>query len=170
MNVGIYNNSPPDNTVPPWLLLCTCNTPRCHCNARFKPDLLCVWGIPYQHPPPTTPTSSITIQFIEFTFCNDRFPLDAISRKINKYASLIHAIQARGWQVAPLMVLTAGARATTHISTMTLLHDTLHIPKLTIQQTCTNINIIAIHHAMSILLYKRKLENNQPLPITHNHP
>jgi hypothetical protein len=38
------------------------------------------------------------------------------------------------------------------------------------KQTCTNINIIAIHHAMSILLYKRKLENNQPIPDIHNHP
>jgi hypothetical protein len=129
MNAGIYNNSLPDNTVPPWLLPCICNTPRCHCNAHFKPDLLCVRGIPYQHPPPTTPTSSITIQFIEFTFCNDHLPIDAISRKINKYASLIHDIQARGWQVTPLIVLTAKARATIHISTMTLLHDTLYIPK-----------------------------------------
>jgi hypothetical protein len=170
MNAGIYDNSPPDNTVPTWLLPCTCNTPRCHCNARFKPDLLCVRGVPYQHPPPTTPTSSIIIQFIEFTFYNDRFPMDAISYKINKYTPLLHDIQARGWQVAPLMVLTARARATTHISTMTLLQDILHIPKPQIKQTCTNINIIAIHHAMSILLYKRKLENNQRLSITHNHP
>jgi hypothetical protein len=170
MNARIYNNFPPYNIVPPWLLPCTCNTPRYHCNARFKPDLLCVRGIPYQHPPPTTPTSSITIQFIEFTFCNDRFPTNAISRKINKYAPLLHDVQACGWQVALLMVLTARATTTTHISTMTPLHDTLHIPKLKIQQTCTNINIIAIHHAMSILLYKHRLENNQPLPITHSHP
>jgi hypothetical protein len=170
MNACIYNNSPSDNTVPTWLLPCTCNTPRCHCNDCFQPNLLCVRGISYQHPPPTTPTPSITIRFIEFTFCNDRFPTDAVSQKINKYAPLLHDIQARGWQVALLMVLTAGARATTHISTMTLLHDTLHIPKPKIQQTYTNINIIAIHHAMSILLYKRKLENNQPLSITHNHP
>jgi hypothetical protein len=68
------------------------------------------------------------------------------------------------------MVLTAGARATSYISTMTLLHAHLHIPRPYIKQTCTNINIIAIYHAMSILLYKRKLENNQPLPDTHNHP
>jgi hypothetical protein len=62
---------PPTIQFPLGLLPCTCNTPRCYCNAHFKPDLLCVQGIPYQYPPPTTPTSSITIQFIEFTFCND---------------------------------------------------------------------------------------------------
>jgi hypothetical protein len=102
--------------------------------------------------------------------CEFRFPLDSVTCKINKYTPLLQDIQARGWQVAPLMVLTAGARATTHLSTMTILYDTLKIPKSNIKQTCTNINIIAIHHAMSILLHKRKLENNQPLPNTHNHP
>jgi hypothetical protein len=160
MKAGNHNNLPPDNTIPTWLLPCTCNTPRCHCNARFKPDLLCVTGTPYQHQPPTAPTPTITIQFIEFTFCNDRFPLEAIARKTHKYEPLLQDLQAHGWTVAPLMVLTAGARATSHISTMTLLHDQLHIPRSLIKQTCTNINIIAIHHAMSILLYKRKLENN----------
>jgi hypothetical protein len=167
MNAEIHNTLSPDNTVPTWLLSCTCNTPRCHCNARFKPDLLCVIGIPYQHQPPTTPTPTITIQFIEFIFCNDRFPLEAIDRKNHKYKPLLQDLQAHGWNVAPLMVLTAG---TSHISTMTLLHDQLHIPRSHIKQTCTNINIIAIHHAMSILLYKRKLENNQPLLDIHNHP
>ena len=169
MNAGTHNTLPHDNTVPAWLLPCTCTTPRCHCNACFQPDLLCVHGIPYQHQPPTAPNPTLTIQFIEFTFCNDRFPLVAIDRKTRKYEPLLRDIQAQGWTVAPLMVLTMGARATFHTSTMILLHDRLHIPRQSIQQTCTNINIIAIHHAMSILLYKRKLENNQPLPDTHNH-
>ena len=35
MNVGIFNNNPQNNTVPNWLLPCTCNKQRCHCNARF---------------------------------------------------------------------------------------------------------------------------------------
>jgi hypothetical protein len=96
--------------------------------------------------------------------------LDSVTRKINKYTPLLQDIQARGWQVALLMVLTIRARATTHLSTVTILHDILKIPKSNIKQTCTNINIIAIHHAMSILLHKRKLENNQPLSNTHNHP
>jgi hypothetical protein len=100
---------------------CTCNTPRCHCNARFKPDLLCVTGIPYQHQS-TAPTSTVTIQFIEFTFCNDQFPLDTIDRKIHKYEPLIQDIQAHGWNVAPPMVLTACAKATSHISHLN--HDT----------------------------------------------
>ena len=38
MNAGTFNNNPQENTVPPWLLPCTCEQQRCHCNARFKPD------------------------------------------------------------------------------------------------------------------------------------
>ena len=52
MNVGTFNNNPPENTVLPWLLPCTCGQQRCHCNAIFKPNLLCVKGLPYQSPPP----------------------------------------------------------------------------------------------------------------------
>ena len=123
MNAGIHNDLPPDNMVPTWLLLCTCTTLRCHCNARFKPDLLCVTGIPYQHHPPIVSTPTITIQFIEFTLYNDCFSLEAIDCKNHKYKPLLQDIQAHGWNVAPLMVLIAGAKATSHISTMTLLHD-----------------------------------------------
>ena len=73
MNAGTFNNNPQENTVPNWLLPCTCRTQRCHCNARFRPDILCVKGLPYQNEPPTTTDQNLTIQFIEFTYCNDRF-------------------------------------------------------------------------------------------------
>jgi hypothetical protein len=82
---------------------------------------------------------------------------------MNKYQPLLDELQAQNWTVAPLMVLTVGARASTHVPTMTLLYDKLKIPKPSIKQTCIKINNIAIHHAMSILLNKRRLENNQPL-------
>jgi ribonuclease HI len=42
MNAGTFNNNPQENTIPTWLLPCACNQNRCHCNARFKPDLLCI--------------------------------------------------------------------------------------------------------------------------------
>jgi hypothetical protein len=38
MNVGTFNNTPQENTVPNWLLPCTCGTQRCHCNSIFRPD------------------------------------------------------------------------------------------------------------------------------------
>jgi hypothetical protein len=142
----------------------------CRCLARFKPDLLCIQGLPYQGLPPIAPNHNITIQFIEFTYCNDRFSPETITTKINKYQLLLDELQAQNWTVAPLMVLTAGARASTHVSTMTLLHDKLKIPKPSIKQTCIKINNIAIHHAMSILLHKRHLKNNQPLPTSQDPP
>jgi hypothetical protein len=88
INAGIYDANPPDNTVPPWLLPCICQSPRCHCAARLKPDILCVRGVPYNHDPPHQPSPNVLIQYIEFTYCNDRFSLDRIASKQAKYDSL----------------------------------------------------------------------------------
>jgi hypothetical protein len=35
MNAGYFNNNPPYNTVPSWLLPCVCSTQRCQCNSRL---------------------------------------------------------------------------------------------------------------------------------------
>jgi hypothetical protein len=119
MNAGYFNNNPPNNTVPHWLLPCTCSTQRCHCNSRLWPDILCVKGAPHLGNPPTYIDPSLTIQFIEFTYTNDRFPEDRVNAKIAKYQSLINDIQALGWNVAPLIIITAGVRGTTHIPYIT---------------------------------------------------
>jgi hypothetical protein len=164
MNVGDYNGKPPNNSISLWLLQCSYINMRCHSPTRFKPDLLYVQGLPYQSNPPIGPNRNITIQFSEFIFCNDRFWPNIVAAKTNKYQPLLDRICAKNWSVAPLMVLTTGACASTHTPTMTLLHDQLQIPKPTIKQTCIKINTIAIHHTMSILLHKHNIENNQPLP------
>jgi hypothetical protein len=72
----------------------------CRCPARLKPDLLCVQGLPYQGNPPTAPDRNITIQFIEFTYCNDRFSHESITTKMNKYQPPLDALQAQNWTVA----------------------------------------------------------------------
>jgi hypothetical protein len=164
MNAGIYDGHPLDNTIPPWLLACVCQSPQCQCDVRFKPDILCICGVPYKHEPPHQPSPNVIIQYIEFTYCNDRFSLDKVASKQTKYDSLLNNICARGWNVVPIIIITAGARATTHIPSITSLHDTFKIPIPTITHTLKNINIIAIHHAMSIFLHKRRIENHQPLP------
>ena len=170
MNTGTVNNNPQENTVPPWLLPCSCMTQRCHCNARLKPDILCVKGLPYNDPPPDNINQEYTIQFIEFTYCNDRFSPETIQNKIDKYQPLIDDIIAHGWNVDPLNVITSGARATTFIPSMKTLEDTFKIPIEAIKTTFKNINTIAIQYAMSILLHKQKIENNQTLPDTHDPP
>ena len=163
MNAGIYNDSPQENTVPAWLLPCTCTTTRCHCNARLKPDILCVIGHPYNSPPPVVPTPDLTIQYIEFTYCNDRFPAETLDRKIAKYQPLINNLTDKGWIVAPLIVLVSGARATTHIPSMKALETQLKLPTTSIKNTFKQINIIATQYAHSILIHKRRLENKQPI-------
>ena len=132
MNAGTYNELPQENTVPTWLLSCTCDTQRCYCNARLNPGIICLLGHPYNSPPPGAPTPTIIIQIIEFTYCNDRFSAETRERKITKYQPLINNIIARGWNVAPLIVIASGARATTHIRSMNELKTKLKLlhPKL----------------------------------------
>ena len=85
MNVGTFKDNPSENTVPPWLLLYTCGLQKCHCNARFKPDIICVKELPYQANPPNILENNLKIQFIEFAYCNVRFLLKTITRKTKKY-------------------------------------------------------------------------------------
>ena len=56
MNTSTYNGLPQENTIPTWLLPCTCRALRCHCNVRFKHNILCIIGHPYNYPPPENPT------------------------------------------------------------------------------------------------------------------
>ena len=157
MNAGTFNGNPPENTVPPWLLPCTCGLQRCHCNARFKPDIICIKGLPYQANSPTTTENDLKIQFIEFAYCNDRFSPQTITRKTEKYQPLIDNITNRGWNVEPLVVITVGARATTHTPSINFLEEKLKISKETIRQIFIDINTIAIQYAMSIILHKKEI-------------
>jgi hypothetical protein len=81
INAGQNNNKPQDTTVLPWLLPCTCLLKPCQCNARLKPDILLVLHHPHDKPPPQAPTPTVTIQFVEFTYCNDRFTPQKILEK-----------------------------------------------------------------------------------------
>ena len=96
MNAGAFNNNPQENTVPPRLLACTCEQQRCHYNARFKPDIFCIKVLPYKNVPPSNPSDNLTIQFIEFTYCNDSFPQETIENKIQKYQPLLNNITNLG--------------------------------------------------------------------------
>jgi hypothetical protein len=81
---------------------------------------------------PTNTDQTITIQFIEFTYCNDRFSPATLEAKANKYKPLIENIVALGWKIDPLIVITSGARATTHIPSMKLIEDKFKLPMLSI--------------------------------------
>jgi hypothetical protein len=170
MQENSVNKQTQENTVPHWLLPCTCNnqTQRCQCNAKLRPDILCIHNHPYNAEPPNQPNPTLTVQFIEFTYYNDRFPPDKINEKTVKYEGLIEDIKAKGWKVDPLLVLTVGARGSTHKTTIFVLKNLYMISKTLIKPMVSQLNTNAIKYAMNILLYKRKLENNQPVPIIPN--
>jgi hypothetical protein len=168
VNAGKSDGQIQENTVPNWLLPCSCNnqTQRCQCNAKLRPDILCICNHPNNAEPPKEPNHTLTVQFIEFTYCNDRYSLDKIQEKTDKYLGLINDIKARGWNVDPLITLTTGARGSTHKNTISELKRAYSLPNNIIEPMVSQLNIIAIKYAMNILLFKRKLENNQPLPLT----
>jgi hypothetical protein len=107
---------------------------------------------------------------MEFTYCNDRIPDETITRKTEKYKPLINNIINRGWKIDPLVVITAGARATTHTPSMKSILTIFKIPMMNIKHTFEEINVIAIQYAMSIILHKRRIENNEPLPTDTQPP
>ena len=86
---------------------------------------------------------------------------------MSSYSNLTPAL---GWKIDALIVITVGARAATHISSMKILEDKFILPMPSIRNTFKNINIIAIQYAMSVLLHKRRLENHQPLPKIQDPP
>ena len=167
MNASTFENNPPDNRIPPLLLMCTCKHQRCHYNAKFKLDILCTKGLPYKSESLTNHNDNFNVQFIEFTYYNDKFSLETIAAKTKKYQvePVIDDLIYNGWKVDPLMVIIVGARATTHILSMKSLEDKLNIPKNAIKHTFKDINTIVIRHAMSIIVHKRCIENNKPIPI-----
>jgi hypothetical protein len=118
--------------------------------------------------PPKEPNQTFTIQFIEFAYCNDRYSLDKIQEKTEKYLGLINDIKVRGWNIDPLITRSGGARGSTHKNTISKLKQVYILPKNLIEPVVSQLNIISIKYAMNILLYKRKLENNQPLPAILN--
>ena len=98
-NAGNHNNQPLDHTALDWLLTCTLSQRKCQCQAKLRPDIMCIIGAPNQTQTPILPSPNHTIQFIEFTYCHDIFPKEALTHKHNKYDALINTIQNKGWKV-----------------------------------------------------------------------
>ena len=159
-NAGHINNQPQEQTLPEWLLHCICSQTPCQCQAKLKPDILCIMGAPNHITTPISPSPSHTIQFIEFTNCHDRFPEQAIARKHTKYDSLNHAIHNNGWKINPIITITAGVRGAIHEHSIQKLTD-LKIPKSNIKKLMKDIHQNAIKYLTYLVLNKRKLDNKQ---------
>ena len=164
MNIGTFNNNLLENIVPPWLLPCSCDTQRCHCNAKYKPNILYVKGLAYQSQPPNKPDPNLQIQFIKFTYTKNRFFIKIIQQKINKYILLIEETKDKGWTVCPIIVITIEAWGSIHMPSLEIIQQEYHIKETSLHETFTNINTISIHYQKSIILHKRRIENNQSFP------
>ena len=107
---------------------------------------------------------------MESTYCNDKIPNYTIIRRRKKYKPLIDNIINRDWKIDPLIVITAGARAATHTPSMKSIETIFKIPKINIKHTFEEIYVIALQYAMPIILHKRRIENNEPLPTNTQPP
>jgi hypothetical protein len=160
-NACHYNNRAQEQTVPDWLLQCACPHTPCHGLAKLKPDILCILGAPNHITPPISPSPNHTVQFIEFTYCHDRFPEQATIQKHAKYDPLNLAIQNTCWKTNPVITITARVRGAIHEQSIKQLTD-LKIPKSNIKKLMKDIHQNAIKYLTYLILNKRKLDNNQP--------
>ena len=128
--------------------------------SQLRPYILSVLGAPNHTPTPLLPTPTHTIQFIEFTYCHDKFPEQALTHKHTKYDPLISSIQNIGWKTNPLITITYGVRGAIHEHSINKLTD-LKIPKSRIKTLMKDIHQNAIKYLTYLVLNKRKLENKQ---------
>ena len=162
VNAGKINNKTPDQTIPDWILKCTCPQTQCTCQAKLRPYILCIIGAPNQTQTPMTPSPRHTIQLIEFTYCHDIFPEQALMHKHTKYDPLITTIQNNGWKTNPLVTITVGVRGAIYEHSIDKLTK-LKIPKNNIKSLMKNPHQNAIKYLTYLVLNKRKLENKQTL-------
>ena len=106
--------------------------------------------------PILSPTPTHTIQFIEFTYCHDRFLGQAITHKHDKYHPLISNIQNKGWHTNPLITITVGVRGAIHEHSITKLIN-LKIPKSSITNLMKELHQNAIKHLTDLVKRNSKI-------------
>jgi hypothetical protein len=107
-------------------------------------------GAPNHTTLPILPSSNHTIQFIEFTYCHDRFPEQATAQKHAKYDPLNQAIHNKGWKTNPVITITARVRGAIHEHSIQKLTD-LKIPKSNIKKLMKDIHQNAIKYISHVL-------------------
>lgn len=159
------NDKAIENTIPSWLLPCMCYLSKCKYPTCLQPYMLCVLGALPTTQPPLLPNLDSKIQLIEFTYCIDRFPIEATTPKMNKYAVLLSLLSQQGWEVLPPIIITIGIRGTIHTPSIDRLQE-LHISTPKIHKLMEKPSQITIKYLRHIILNKRKLEKKQlPVPL-----
>ena len=147
-NDGNLNNQPHTQQSQNGSSKCICPQQPCQCQAKLRPDILCILGAPNQTHTPISPSTNYTVQSIEFTYCHDRFPKRAITNKQTKYDPLVHNILKTGWKTNPLITITLGVRGAIHEHCIEQLTK-LKLPKSSIKTLMKNLH----HNAIKYLTY-----------------
>jgi hypothetical protein len=111
INAGKLNERTPENTILSWLLPC------CKCPTRLRSDILCTLGATPTSKPWFSPNPNLKVQLFEFTYCNDRFSLEATTRKPNKYVVLLPLLTQQVRQVLPPIIIIDRILDTIHTTT-----------------------------------------------------
>ncbi len=114
---------------------------------------------------PLIPTHTYTVQFIDFTYCHDRFPEQAVTHKQTKYDPLINSIRNNGWNAKPLITITIGVRWAIHEQSIKQLEE-LGIPKPNIKNLMKKIH----QNAINYLTYLDSISGNSTTNKTPSHP
>ena len=112
-----------------------------------------------------TPNPNFEVQIFEFTYCNNRFLVEAINQKLDKYAILHPFLSQLGWIILPPVIITTRIRGILHTTIVNLLQN-LQIPNSKIHKLMDIFSQIAISYLTYIILNKRKLDKKQiPVPL-----
>ena len=131
------NNTQQDNTTPPWMPPCICNTTKCRYLAKLCLDIIFIkLKVRLLNTPTHSSLHLISPYIIKLTLIHNKYTHQAKETKQNKYNSLINAIQSQGWQMNPLKVKTRGVIYTNSIDEL----KNLQIPTSSIEKTMKDIH------------------------------
>lgn len=117
VNNVIFKDKTIENTLPSWFLPCTCYLPICKYLAKLLLDIQYILGTSPTNKPPFTPHHDLKVQFFEFTYCNDKFPLSCHHKRTRKHDILHTTLTQQGWSVLPPIIITTCISCTIHKAT-----------------------------------------------------
>ena len=106
---------------------------------KLRPDILCIIGAPNHTQTPISPSPTVTIQLIEFTYFHDKLPNQTLTHKHTKYNLVINTMQNNGWKTNPLITITTRVSGVVHEHFINELTN-LKIPKPTTKTLMGNIH------------------------------
>ena len=149
------NNKPLKQTIPNWLLKCTCSQPTCQCQAKLRPDNLCIIGTPNLTKTPISPSPTHIVQFIKFTYCHNRSFNQTVTHKYTKYDPLISTIHNIEWKTNPLITITSWLKMAIYKHSINKLSNSKNF-KSNIKTLMKNVHQITIKYLTYLILDKKK--------------